>query len=457
MANAAAQAGTSRILAARFQGRDFVATYKRPPLYRLQREAIFGPHRYGWIEASTKSGKTHGCLVWLLEQALRGKPGDNYWWVAPSHGQAKIAFTRMKRGLVARAVGHSANEGVEIPYTTGAGMGIYTIHLSERRLTLANGAIIWFKSGEIPDTLYGEDVKAVVIDEASRLREASYHAVRSTLTATQGPIRLIGNVKGRGNWFYKGCRKAKAGLPGHAYFVITAWDAVKAGVLAEAEILDAKAALPPHVFSELYECVASDDGWNPFGLSAIEALIVPVLSNAAVAAWGWDLAKSVDWTVGVGLDIRGYMARLERFQKPWNETITTIRDATGRVQALVDSTGVGDPVLEALQRPRAHTVDKAGGRAYLERVGHFAGNFEGFHFSGPSKQELMEDLALGISQQHIRIVEGVVADELREFEYQHTRTGVRYAAPAGCHDDAVMALALSYRRLKNRKTPARIL
>jgi hypothetical protein len=33
--------------------------------------------------------------------------------------------------------------------------------------------------------------------------------------------------------------------------------------------------------------------------------------------------------------------------------------------------------------------------------------------------------------------------ELETFEYEYTRTGVRYSAPEGLHDDCVCALALA--------------
>lgn len=458
LAQAAARAGNSRILRQR-QGKGGEARvycYTRPVLYALQEEAIFGPQRYSWIEASTKSGKTHGCLVWLLEQALQGAGGANYWWVAPSHGQAKIAFSRMKRGL--KFLQHTAHESRPILVPIGDGENIYAIHLSERRITLANGATIWFKSGEKPDTLFGEDVKAAVLDEASRLREEAFFAVRSTLTATNGPMRLIGNVKGRGNWFYKGCRRAKDGAEGHRYFVITAWDAVKAGVLDLEEILDAQRTLPEHIFGELYECKPTDDGWNPFGLAAIGRCISPVYSTGQALAAGWDLGRAVDWTVGAFLDGRGFLTKCERFQKPWRETIQAIRLATGSVPALVDSTGVGSPVVEALQRP-AVSLDvrtEAQGRG---GIGHapYMGNFEGFEFTGQSKQQLIEDLVDAVQGELIHFPEGIIADEMREFEFQYTpRGGVRYSAPQGCHDDAVIALALAYRKLKNRPRPARI-
>jgi hypothetical protein len=36
-----------------------------------------------------------------------------------------------------------------------------------------------------------------------------------------------------------------------------------------------------------------------------------------------------------------------------------------------------------------------------------------------------------------------IADELDNFEYVYTPTGVKYAAPEGLHDDCVMALGLA--------------
>ena len=342
-------------------------------------------------------------MVWLAERAMLGRAGRNYWWVAPIFPQARIAFRRLKRGLPPDT--YRANEG-------------------ELTLTLANGAVLWFKGADKPDSLYGEDVYAAVIDEASRCKEEAWHAVRSTLTATRGPVRIIGNVKGRRNWAYQLARRAEAGEPGMRYAKITAQDAVAAGVLDAAEIEDARAKLPPAVYGELYEAEASDDQGNPFGLDAIRACVAP-LSDATPDVWGWDLAKSRDWTVGIALDRDGRACRFERWQAPWETTIERILHLTGEVAALVDSTGVGDPVLERLQRGR--------------------GNYEGFKFTEPSKQQLMEGLAVSIREGAIAYPDGPIRAELDAFEYAHTRTGVRYAAPEGMHDDCVCALGLARR------------
>ena len=375
--------------------------YRRPWMYPKQKAALFHDARIGVVEASTKAGKTVACMVWLSEQAIESRAGRNFWWIAPIFSQAKIAFRRLKRGLPTN---------------------IYTANESELTLTLVNGTVIWFKSAEKPDSLYGEDVYAAVIDEASRCREESWHAIRSTLTQTRGPVRIIGNVKGRKNWAYRLARRAESGEPGMHYAKITAWDAVEAGVLAREEIEDARRILPSNVFEELYLAEPSDDGGNPFGLSAIRARVRP-LSTLAPEVWGWDLAKSVDWTVGIALDANGDVCRFLRFQKPWEETVSTILAET-RAPAFVDSTGVGDPILERLQRQAGLL-------------------FEGYHFTGPSKQRLMEGLAVAIQQAEVGYPEGPIVDELENFEYVYTRTGVRYSAPEGLHDDCVCSLALA--------------
>lgn len=397
-------------------------TYKRPWMYPLQQNAFFCPERYAICEASTKSGKTVACMCWLAEEAMKATvPGRNYWWVAPIYATAKIAFRRLKNGLP---------------------RSVYTPNASELTLTLLNGSVIWFKGADKTDSLYGEDVYAAVIDEASRCKDEAWHAVRSTLTQTRGPVRIIGNVKGRRNWAYQLARKAESGQPEYRYTKITAYDAVAAGVLDAAEIENAKADLPENVFRELYLAEPSDDGGNPFGIAAIRAQVAP-LSTLPPVVWGWDLAKSVDWTVGIALDVHGDTCRYERWQGPWEVTTERIVALTGRTPALVDSTGAGDPVLGALQKRTPHT-------------------FEGYHYSPSSKQKLMEGLAVAIQQHEIRypndvLLPGcVIVNELEEFEYEYTRTGVRYTAPQGLHDDAVNALALARQHWASHRRSRRI-
>lgn len=374
---------------------------------------MFDERRYSCTEATTKSGKTSGGIIWLGEQAFDGNAGQNYWWIAPIFAQAKIAFDRMCDAITREARKPNINE---------------------LRIDLVNGTRIWFKSGENSDSLYGEDVYAAVIDEASRMKETSWHAVRSTLTATKGRIRLIGNVHGRKNWFYKMCRRAEAGAKGMGYHKITWKDAVDAGILDATEIDDARDQLPPSVFRELYEAEAADDEGNPFGIEAIRKCTIAEYSKRPVAAWGWDVGKHRDWTVGIALDQTGRMVRMVRFQKPWAETKREIIASTAGKPALIDATGVGDPIAEELVK---------------------LGNYTAFVFTQRSKQDLMEVLTSAIQQQRVGLTNATLLNELESFEYEFKGrdgrfTGVAYSAPPGMHDDCVCALALATKHLGGR-------
>jgi len=141
--------------------------------------------------------------------------------------------------------------------------------------------------------------------------------------------------------------------------------------------------------------------------------------------FGIDLAKSVDWTVIIGIDSSGTVCRFSRFQLPWQETEQRISQIIGNVPTLIDSTGVGDPIVEGLSRKHP--------------------NVSGFHFSSTSKQQLMEGLSVAIQKGEVGFPDGPIVSELESFEYEYTRTGVRYQGMEGMHDDCVCALALALR------------
>lgn len=385
--------------------------YKRPTLYSYQTNILNSLARFTVTEASTKVGKTASHIVWLFEEALKCKANQSVWWVAPSIVQAKIAYDRMKVQITDKTF-FKANETM-------------------RTITLATGAKLEFKTAEKPDNLYGDDVYAAVFDEFTRAREEAWFALRTTLSSTGGKCKFIGNVKGKKNWGYRLARKAKAGEPGYEYFKITAYDAANEGMMTKDgrpfmdEIADAKRDLPEAVFKELYLAEASEDGSNPFGNSAITQCTFG-LSTLPPVCFGIDVAKSVDWTVIIGLDKYGNVCYLERFQADWRETIRRIK-ALPTAPIAIDSTGVGDPIGEDVAAVRTTEL---------------------FKFTSLSKQQIMEGLASVIQQRKTTFPAGVITDELSEFEYEYTRTGVKYSAPAGLHDDCVCALALAHHKYR---------
>lgn len=298
----------------------------------------------------------------------------------------------------------------------------YSVNKTRLSVTCPNGAVISFKSAEKPDNLYGDDVFCAVFDEASRAREEAWFALRSTLTKTRGKCKLIGNAKGKKNWFYKLGAKARGGEPNYEYHKITAWDAVNAGILEREEVEQAQRDLPEEVFNELYLAEPREDGTNPFGFDAIGRCVKP-LSKEPAEYFGIDLAKYKDWTVIVGLDKYGQISFFDRFQKDWEQTTQRIIDVVGRKKALIDSTGVGDPIVERVQKECREA--------------------EGFKYSQDSKQKLMEGLAVAIQKGEVSIIEGILQEELEAFEFSYSNRGVKYEAPAGFTDDCVNALGLA--------------
>lgn len=220
--------------------------YNRPWLPDYQLEIIDDPARYTVTEGTTKAGKTVSHIIWLFEETLKLSEGQHTWWVAPVYKQAEIAYKRLKQFISEE--------------------GIFKANDSKLRITFINGAVMEFKTGENPDNLFGEDVYAVVMDEYTRMRQEAWYAIRSTLTATGGRCKFIGNVKGVG-WGYQMARKAEEGADGWAYYKVTADDAVRAGILPQEEIDDARNSYPEAVFLELYYGIPNVQSSDRFAYS----------------------------------------------------------------------------------------------------------------------------------------------------------------------------------------------
>lgn len=390
-----------------------------PRLYDKQRKAFFSISRLVKTAGSTKSGKTVGAIAWQLAQCCEYAPGKAHLWLAPIYAQAEVAFQRVCR-ILRRC---DPNEKKWKP------------NKSDLFITFDNGSRWFFKGSDKPDSIYASDYASAVVDEDSRCKREAWAAVVSTTTATGGPIRCIGNVRGRKNWAYELGQQIQAGkIKSSEYHVITWKDAVDAGTVTLEAVDFARQNLPEHVFNELYNCDPSDDGLNPFGIEAIAACIKP-LSTKVPVAFGVDLARSIDFTVVVGLDEDANVCRFERWNKKaipgdtyWDETEKRLGAIIGNTPASMDVAGIGDVFVERMRR-RCPFV-------------------EGYN-TGSQKQGLMESLAVAIQQRRVGLPdqspECPLRDELESFEYSLSAVAkkVQYAAPEGLHDDCVVALGLA--------------
>ncbi len=297
-----------------------------------------------------------------------------------------------------------------------------------QKIELITGGSIEFWSLDNPYAGRSRKYKRTISDEiafAKNFWELWTESIRPTLTDLKGDAWFLSTPKGK-NDFFKLYMRGKSGEANWQSWQMSTYTNP---YIDPAEIDDAKHDLPALAFSQEYLAEFNDNVANPFGLQFIQQCTYP-LSTQPPACFGIDLGKSTDWTVIIGMDKNGAVCYFDRFQKDWRQTITTIRNLPN-VPTKIDSTGVGDPIVEEAQQGRSNVIS--------------------FKFSATSKQQIMEGLAVGIQQRQLSFPDGPIKDELENFEFEYTRTGVRYAAPSGLHDDCVCALALCYDLHKNTK------
>lgn len=288
-------------------------------------------------------------------------------------------------------------------------------------IELITGGVIDFWSLDNQNAGRSRKYKKVVVDEAAFVKDlwkAWTESIRPTLTDLKGDAWFFSTPKGK-NDFYKLFMRGKQEEPNWKSWQMSTYTNP---FIDPNEIDDAKRDLPEIAFSQEYMAEFNDNVANPFGLPYINQCTYPLSINPPIC-FGIDLAKSHDWTVIIGLDKNGAVCYFERFQKDWKQTLQAIKDLPP-LPVKIDSTGVGDPIVEDFQRIR--------------------GNIQGFKFNQTTKQQIMEGLAAAIQQRKITFPEGHIKDELENFEFQYTRTGVKYSAPDALHDDCVCALALAY-------------
>lgn len=288
-------------------------------------------------------------------------------------------------------------------------------------IELITGHTIDFWSMDNPMAGRSKKYKLAIIDEAAFVKglwDSWNESIRPTLTDLKGEAWFFSTPKGK-NDFYKLFMRGRSGDQGWASWQMSTYTNP---YIDAHEIDEAKRDLPALAFSQEYLAEFNENVANPFGLQFIRQCTYSQSTLSAVC-YGVDLAKSNDYTVIIGLDEHGQVCYFDRFQKDWRQTLQTILSLPD-IPTRVDSTGVGDPIAEELQNKRSQVF--------------------GFKFSQTSKQQLMEGLSVAIQQRKIAFPEGQITDELGNFEFEYTRTGVRYSAPAGLHDDCVCALALAW-------------
>jgi hypothetical protein len=364
-----------------------------------------------------------------MARMLWDVPDSLNWWVAPSYKQSEMAYRLVKRLLP---------------------VGVYQEYKADLRLEIIrpDGGLhssVEFKSADNDDNLRGFGVHFCIADEAARISEAARTSLLTTMTQTDGRAVFISTPKGR-NQFYEDYQKGvKSHLMPGDVDENPEWLSIRMPTwqnpyVKPQRILLMQKNTPADVFEQEVAARFNLESAGVFrgiegcikkGLVDVHGLPInelPISGHRYVL--GVDLARKKDYTVITVIDtVRRHVVYWARFNDmSWavqKHRIIEVSKLYNNARVVMDGTGLGDPIVEDVRN---------------------AGVFvECFIISNRSKQELIEKLRADVEFGRITFPQlMVLIRELRNYEYELTSAGnIKYSAPPGQHDDAVISLALA--------------
>lgn len=387
---------------------------------------IDDPHRFLFIGAGTKTGKTVAAAQYIVEGIAQGQRCA---WAGPFYERTKTGY-----GYV-----HEAFKGA-----IQAGIASDSGHLSIKMLV--NGGSLTSFSGDNPAVIYGDAFDRIVIDEATRHPEAVWTAFRTTVTATGGSIRVAFNTdEGRRQWAIREFERARAGQEETYGFINLPTE--RSPYVPREEVEQARRTLPERVFRAMYMAEVQEDGAGVFrrlydcyggpNIEINDGGLAP--RGGATYVIGMDVARKHDWTVMFVMDVSmrpHQVVCVERmFGVPWVEQVrraVALQKRYNFGKLVVDATGVGDPVCELLMREGA----------WIEPV----------VITGQMKTEIVERGIVWVEQKKFRFGQRLLQfiNEMEAFEYRAMPSGyVAYGAPEGYADDTVLAFLLAAHGARN--------
>ena len=148
-----------------------------------QGEVFTDPSRFRVLVAGRRFGKSYLSCVELLRGAIN-KPGETYFYCAPTYRMAKDISWKLLKQLVPKAWVKSKNE-------------------SDLKIELVNGSMIELKGTENAMALRGRSLSGVVLDEAAFMDSGVWFEVlRPALADKQGWALFISTPEGTASWFY---------------------------------------------------------------------------------------------------------------------------------------------------------------------------------------------------------------------------------------------------------------
>ena len=384
--------------------------YKPHKKQRLIHNACSASSAYKYITvvAGRQSGKTRAASMQLIKWAFQ-KKGQVIWVVSPSSSQATKFYKGILNPLEAAGLVKSA-----------------TASKGDIKMVLINDTIIEFKSILAKDTLRGQTLDYLILDEAAFMDEETIDEVLLPMILTKPNAKVLITTTPKGkNFVYKWFSRGLGDNPKYKSIRFTSKD----NPLADLDAIKGwRTSMPTKRFEQeiLAEFVDSATVFENIN----ECIHVPSGKTASNYA-GIDVGMKNDYTVVTVLDDNGYMVAMDRFT---NVDVTTLVNRVVKFlsqfemkKIYIEANNQGLPVFNLLQQ-------------------HLFNKIEPFNTTAVSKPLIINNLIAAFSTKEIKIIDNdVLKNELESFEEKYSSTGkVQFSAPSGMNDDCPMSLAIAW-------------
>lgn len=368
-----------------------------------QTEVHGSPARFKVLACGRRWGKTRLGVNECLDVAAQG---GRAWWIAPTYKMSEVGWRPLRR------IG--AQAGAEL-------------RKADRQIFFPGGGEVGVRSADNPDSLRGEGLDFLVMDECAYIRERAWmEALRPALSDRTGGAMFISTPAGR-NWFWRLYQRAATDDEWAAWSFPTSANPY----IATSEIDAARGNLPEQTFRQEYLAEFIEDAGLVFRniLACVDG--APAKLDAETAyVMGVDWGQQKDFTVLTVMDTAtAQVVEIDRFnQIGWHVQ-------RGRLVALAEKWGVGHILAEA---------NSIGG-PNIEQLQNEGLPVVGFTTTNQSKQKIIVALQLAFERSEIVIPDDdILIAELQAFEASRLPSGKwRYEAAEGFHDDMVISLALA--------------
>ncbi len=309
------------------------------------------------------------------------------------------------------------------------------ISKTERVITTHAGGFLAIYSADNIDSIRSEAFNLVVRDEAARQSEEGLQdAVIPTLADADGDLVDISTPVGKNYYYYEfmagiqAMNEERAGW--HAPSNANPNPQIQKAFL-NAKRLSEEGRYSSRSFRQEWLAEFVSDGSYFVGIDACATAEPqpPLPGHTYVIGVDWARSSSGDATVFIVMDAKdNTMVAIERMVGvPFvdqEQRLTKLHHRYNDASILAEYNSIGGPIIERLQSNGLPII--------------------GFVTTLASKHEIISSLALALENKEIKIInDSTLITELSAYERKERAGLPSYSAPAGMHDDTVIALALA--------------